>query len=126
MENPDQQFSVELSRGGGPCTRGEVNIRVVPPSGGRRTPTSLVCVVDSSGSMGTHADPPDGGERTGLSLLDVVKHALKAVIHTLGPEDSLALVSFSTQASVRLSFQRMDENGLKEAIAAVDRMRPDG
>merc|ERR1719313_2548554 len=120
--NPDQPFNVELSRGEGE----DVNIRIVPPNGASRTATSLVCVVDTSGSMGTPADNPDGGERTGLSLLDVVKHALKAVIHTLGPNDSFALVSFSTRANVVLSFTAMDESGVKEAIAAVDRMRPDG
>jgi hypothetical protein len=119
---PDLQFNVELSRGEGE----DVNIRIVPPAGAKRTPTSLVCVVDTSGSMGSPADNPDGGERTGLSLLDVVKHALKAVIHTLGQEDSFALVSFSTRASVELSFTTMDEAGLKEAIDAVNKLQPDG
>jgi hypothetical protein len=76
--------------------------------------------------MGTPADNPDGGEKTGLSLLDVVKHALKAVIHTLGPEDSFALVSFSTQASLALPFETMNESGLKKAIDAVNDMRPSG
>jgi hypothetical protein len=121
VTDPDQ-FSVELSRGEGE----DVSIRVVPPLGAKRAPTSLVCVVDTSGSMGTPADNPDGGEKTGLSLLDVVKHALKAVIHTLGPEDSFALVSFSTQASLALPFETMNESGLKKAIDAVNDMRPSG
>merc|ERR1719353_1669044 len=114
------QFTVELSRGEGQ----DVSIRVVPPLGAKRAPTNLVCVVDVSGSMGTDADPPDGGERTGLSLLDVVKHALKAVIHTLGPDDTFALVPFSTKASVSLPFTAMNANGLQKAIDAVNAMHP--
>merc|ERR1719353_1143162 len=114
------QFTVELSRGEGQ----DVSIRVVPPLGAKRAPTNLVCVVDVSGSMGTDADPPDGGERTGLSLLDVVKHALKAVIHTLGPDDSFALVPFSTTADVTLPFTAMTKDGLDSALAAVEKMQP--
>jgi hypothetical protein len=98
----------------------------VPQSGTSRVPTNLVCVVDISGSMGSPADNPDGGERTGLTLLDVVKHSLKAVIHTLGPDDSFALVPFSTTASVALSFTAMDARGVEKAVDAVNEMAPTG
>jgi hypothetical protein len=118
----DQEFKVELSRGEGQ----DVSIRIVPPLGTKRSPTNLICVVDISGSMGSPADTPDSGESTGLSLLDVVKHALKAVIHTLGPEDSFALVPFDHNAEVALPFVAMDSEGLKKAIYAVDEMRPRG
>jgi uncharacterized protein YegL len=116
----DSEFQVELT----PGKDNDLSIRVVPPPGSGRVPTHLVCVVDISGSMGSAADPPDTGERTGLSLLDVVKHALKAILHTLGPDDSFALVPFSSSASVTLPFVSMDAKGLKKAIAAVDEMRP--
>jgi hypothetical protein len=120
VTDPDAKFTVELSRGEGK----DVNIRVVPANGTSRTPTNIVCVVDISGSMGTPADTPDGGERTGLNLLDVVKHALKAVIHTLGPDDSFALVPFSTTADVTLPFTAMTKDGLDSALAAVEKMQP--
>ena len=53
-----------------------------------------------------------GGEKTGLNLLDVVKHALNTAIHTLGPNDTFALVPFSTTAHVALPFTAMDASGL--------------
>ena len=55
---------------------------------------------------------PLGGEKTGLNLLDVVKHALNTAIHTLGPNDTFALVPFSTTAHVALPFTAMDASGL--------------
>jgi len=130
VTNPDAKFTVELSKGENSTeelSKGgvPVNIRVVPPNGTQRVPTSLVCVVDISGSMGTPADPP-GGERTGLNLLDVVKHALKAVLHTLGPQDNFALIPFSSTAEVTLPFTAMDATGLQTAIEAVNKMRPTG
>jgi len=120
VTNPDEQFAVQLSRGEGQ----DVSIRVVPPAGTTRAPTNLVCVVDVSGSMSSAADPPDGGEKTGLNLLDVVKHALNTAIHTLGPNDTFALVPFSTTAHVALPFTAMDASGLAKAIAAVNSMQP--
>ena len=63
---------------------------------------------------------PLGGEKTGLTVLDIVKHAVNTVIHTLGPEDTFALVPFSTYANVALPFTVMDASGLAEAIAAVN------
>jgi hypothetical protein len=116
----DLDFRVELT----PGDDSDLNIRVVPPPGTGRRSTHLVCVVDVSGSMGTGADLPDSGERTGLSLLDVVKHALKAILHTLGPNDYFALVPFSTTAEVALPFVKMDAGGLRKALAAVEAMHP--
>jgi uncharacterized protein YegL len=57
-------------------------------------------------------------------LLDVVKHALNTAIHTLGPNDTFALVPFSTTAHVALPFTAMDASGLAKAIAAVNSMHP--
>lgn len=31
----------------------------------------------------------------GMSMLDIVKHAVKAVMFTLGPEDRISLVTFA-------------------------------
>jgi hypothetical protein len=33
----------------------------------------------------------------GLSLLDIVKHAVKTIIKTLGPNDRLAVVTYSSK-----------------------------
>ncbi len=66
--------------------------------GQARTPADICCVVDVSGSMNEEAvfkNATGDWESHGLSLLDVVKHAVRTVIHALGPEDKIAIVSFS-------------------------------
>ena len=41
----------------------------------------------------------------GLTYLDIVKHAVKAVMHMLGPHDAVALVKLADAASTVLARQ---------------------
>eukprot|EP00005_Dracoamoeba_jomungandri_P001453 CAMPEP_0174256730 /NCGR_PEP_ID=MMETSP0439-20130205/5932_1 /TAXON_ID=0 /ORGANISM="Stereomyxa ramosa, Strain Chinc5" /LENGTH=654 /DNA_ID=CAMNT_0015339467 /DNA_START=216 /DNA_END=2177 /DNA_ORIENTATION=+ len=110
-------------------TEATVHLSAEIPDRADRPPCDIVCVVDTSGSMGTEAkmrNDTGGTESHGLSLLDVVKHAMKTVIHTLKPEDRLALVEFNTQAKQVFKFIKMDDNGKKSANTALTRLTPDG
>jgi len=83
--------------------------------------TDVACVVDVSGSMGTLAVESDGvPNKDGLSILDIVKHALKTVMHSLGPQDRLALVGFSTTANTVFTLQPMTEENRKKALEALE------
>lgn len=107
--------------------RGKVHIQVTPPLTGPRKPTTLICMLDVSGSMGSDASPPqNGSESDGLSRLDLVKHSVNTIIHTLDSADRLAIISFHSHAEIVLPLQQMTEAGRQEALAAVTRLHPDG
>jgi hypothetical protein len=92
-----------------------------------RTPSNVCCIIDVSGSMSDEAKiQTDAGknEGFGLSILDLVKHAVRTVISSLGDDDSLSLVSFSTQAKIELEVTKMNEAGKKKAEAALEALRP--
>jgi hypothetical protein len=43
----------------------------------------------------------------GLSMLDVVKHAVKAVMYSLGPEDRISVVTFAGKAFLSIPLTEM-------------------
>jgi hypothetical protein len=69
------------------------------------TSCDIVLCIDVSFSMNDPATPPAAEpgqkpENTGMSILDLVKHAVLAIISTLGPRDRLSIVTFSTVCRV--------------------------
>ena len=58
----------------------------------------------------------------GLTLLDIVKHAVKTVIKTLGPNDRLSIVSFNEKAEVDFPLRAMDEHGQSQAIEKLEQL----
>jgi Mg-chelatase subunit ChlD len=110
-----------------------VMVSVVPPNTRdeiARTPTSVVCVIDVSGSMQLEAniksEAEDSKESYGFNTLDLVKHALRTIIKSMTKDDKLALVSFSTKAKVELDLTKMDDAGQKKAEKALNALEPDG
>jgi Mg-chelatase subunit ChlD len=103
-------------------------ISIVPPAGPvaapqDRIPVDVVCVVDISGSMATTAtvkDEKGNTETDGLTLLDVVKHATRTVAGLLGPNDRLAVVTFSDNAAVAMKFTPMNTQGKKQLDTTFD------
>eukprot|EP00980_Cylindrotheca_fusiformis_P029720 scaffold23781_cov196-Cylindrotheca_fusiformis.AAC.1 len=63
---------------------------------------------------------------SGLSLLDMVKHATKTVIASLGPNDKLAIVTYSDMAQIRLPLTKMTEANKGIATQAAEAFRPRG
>ncbi|MFF0748875.1 von Willebrand factor type A domain-containing protein [Streptomyces sp. NPDC004267] len=80
------------------------------PSEGERPPAALTFVVDVSGSMG---EP---------GRLDLVKESLRLLADRLRDDDSVALVTFSTEAETRLPMTRLGGNRdrLREAVDALE------
>lgn len=91
-----------------------------------RVPSDIVLVVDVSGSMASEAKTQTVSESMGLSLLDIVKHAIKTVVTTLGPDDRLSLVSFSTSAKVIFELMPMNRLGKQNAFDLIKKLEPDG
>lgn len=108
-----------------------VLLSLVPPmkmDGVSRTPSTVVCVIDVSGSMGEEAKiktEVDSKETYGFTTLDLVKHAMRTIIKSLTKDDKLSLVSFSNSATVVLDLTSMDAEGQKNAMKAVDSLYPD-
>lgn len=73
---------------------------------------TIYCLIDRSGSMGECIDTP-GYERDGFNRLDLVKHAIRTIIHSLTPEYSLGIVSFSQNA--RMDLEPVVMNGVGKA-----------
>jgi len=115
-------------RGGAGDQVVDVVVSLQPKEGLERTPTDICLVVDTSSSMGHEASVGGEGneEAHGLSLLDVVKHAIKTVIHTLGRNDRLSLVSFSSAAATVLELTAMNEAGKANALRQLATLQPNG
>lgn len=80
-----------------------------------KEPTKTIyCLIDRSGSMGMMIHTP-GYENDGFNRLDLVKHSVRTIIHSLTPDYSLGIVSFSESA--RLDMEPMCMNGIGKARA---------
>ena len=127
----DVDVQLHLTEALCPAVDGEIDvlISIAPPLGSDATPSDVVCVVDTSGSMGTEAtmkNSTGGEESDGLSLLDVVKHAVKTVAASLRPCDRLSLVAYSSTARVVFELLEMTDEGKQAASLAVDALSPGG
>lgn len=90
-----------------------------------RQPCVVIAIVDNSGSMGESAEPKDSGESYGYTRQDLVGHGLNTLAAILGPEDMLAVIKFSTQASIVMRPTRMDDIGKARVKDAVASIKPD-
>jgi len=107
----------------------DVVVSMVPPMEGSSPPLDVCCVVDVSGSMQIEAtilNEQGGKESHGLSLLDIVKHAIKTVLETLKACDRLAIVAYSTSATITFPLRHMDPGGKRAATVALEALEPDG
>jgi len=52
----------------------------------------------------------------GMSMLDIVKHAVKAVMFTLGPEDRLSVVTFAGKAFLTIPLLNMKDASRNLAV----------
>jgi len=90
------------------------------PSGGKQGSVFIIGL-DNSGSMAELVDPEN--KEVFYTRMDLAKHTINSVAALLGPEDSLALVSFSTQAKIVMDPTIMDDNGrvkLKAVLTTVN------
>ncbi|KAK4155631.1 ribosomal protein L13e-domain-containing protein [Chaetomidium leptoderma] len=91
-------------------------------------PCDLVLSIDVSGSMDSPApvpsNPGEKQEDSGLSVLDLVKHAARTIMETLGPEDRLGIVTFTSRTKVLQPLTPMTAENKVETIMKIECMRP--
>eukprot|EP01116_Phalansterium_solitarium_P020109 TRINITY_DN5833_c0_g2_i1.p1 TRINITY_DN5833_c0_g2~~TRINITY_DN5833_c0_g2_i1.p1 ORF type:complete len:590 (+),score=147.89 TRINITY_DN5833_c0_g2_i1:196-1965(+) len=104
-----------------------VQVTVTPAADGARQPCTLVCVVDISGSMGNLAALPEANavESNDFTRLDLVVHSIKTMVSVLGPQDQLALVTFSNDAAVVQQLVAMTDANKARVTQLLDRLAPD-
>ena len=101
------------------------HLRVSAPAEGERQPIVFIAIVDNSGSMGEVADKTEDGESFGYTRLDLVKHTIRTIAATLGAQDLLSVISYSTSARVVAVPIPMTEEGRKKINVALDSVQPD-
>ena len=79
--------------------------------------------LDNSGSMGELTDPEN--KEIFYTRMDLAKHTINSIGAMLGPDDSLAVVSFSTAAKIVLEPTRMDDAGKGKLKAVLQTVQPD-
>ena len=91
-------------------------------------PVNIICVIDTSGSMGTDAsiDNGDDSEKDGYSRLDHVKHCMSVIIKSLNDEDNLSIIKFSNNATCLFQLTKTDDDGKIKAIKCINELSPEG
>lgn len=96
-------------------------------SSASRAPQHVVCLVDTSGSMDeTSPRGPADAEESSFTRLDLAKHTLVVLVHSLGPADTLCLISFSSSSTVIFETSHLDDIARERALAAIAAMRASG
>lgn len=109
-----------------------MHVKIKPPvalTQGDRPPVDICFVLDNSGSMSSEAKMKnDAGvsEGDGLSLLDVVRHGVKTVLATMQPSDRVAVVKYSSTASVVHNLIPMSADGKTVSGSLVDQLTTEG
>jgi len=88
-----------------------------------RQPGVYIIGLDYSGSMNDLVDR-DATE-VFYTRMDLAKYTIKCVARMLRPEDSLALVTFSTNAQVALEPTFMNDAGVRQLETILDGVHPD-
>ena len=116
----DVPLSITAKKNGG-----FLHLQVAATAPAQRQPIVFIAIVDNSGSMGEEASGGDGGESFGFTRMDLVKHTLNTMAAILGPQDQLAIVTFSTNAKVVLSPTFVDDAGRGKVQKALEAIEPD-
>jgi Mg-chelatase subunit ChlD len=90
----------------------------------KRIPTSVICVIDVSGSMGTLCSEKTDSESDGLSRLDLTKHSLNTIIETLNEFDELVIIKFTNTAECMFE-GKMSSFGKSDAKRIVTKLQPE-
>ena len=86
-------------------------------------PLNLGVVIDASGSMEAY----DGGSHgRDMSRLEAAQQASEGIAGSLDPSDTLSLVSFADDAMVHLPATRLDDEGKRAAIRAIEQIETRG
>ena len=87
----------------------------------------IVLVVDRSGSMSAELSAKDENgnkQENGLTVMSIVKHAVKTVAMTLGPNDRLGVVIYDDVVQVLSDLKDMTPQNQDRLCKAIDTIKP--
>jgi len=88
---------------------------------------NIILVIDISGSMDSIASPTnDNGECDDLTRLNLACHSIKTIIASLNEEDELGIITFNSNAFVKMNLTNMDNNGKSLANMVVENLQANG
>ena len=104
-----------------------MNITVEPEKETTRKPILLIAMIDVSGSMQLEAsNDVKGGESLSFTRMALVKHSLKTIVSTLGPNDQIELIKFSGRASIELYPTFVNDTNKDKIFDAIKKLKPNG
>lgn len=86
----------------------------------------FVFAIDNSASMGESAGIQGDIETQCYSRLDLVKHAALCIVQSLGPNDTIGIVLYSSNASVLMQRSSMTVQNKNLAISLINNIRLEG
>lgn len=101
-------------------------ISINPSASGVRKPVNFVMAYDKSGSMGEAANANGEGIACLYSKNDLGVHSVEIVARSLGPEDTLEIITYDSVVSTLLQRTVMNDEGKTKAINAIKTVQPGG
>lgn len=96
----------------------------VVPTQDTRIPTTFICIIDVSGSMGALCSNKTGPESDGFSRLDLTKHSLNTVAEILTDNDELIIIKFSTTSECVFE-GKMNSSNKNRAKSVIKNLKPE-
>jgi hypothetical protein len=105
--------------------------QVIKPtvSKSERNPVNIVCVVDTSGSMGELckcAATDNSCENSYLTRLKLAQHAVRTVAESLTDSDKLSIIEFNSSATPLTGLLDMNKKNLDLSCQKIDGLTADG
>lgn len=121
---PESEKTIQIVRSGWDDNIYKITTQIKPDDWvDRRVRTTLIAVLDTSGSMGESCSV--GGEQDGFSRLNLVQHSMNTVIQMLHPDDELVIVQFNSQANYVFN-EKITQHNKPRAKSIIDSLTPGG
>jgi len=124
------QLQVGLVQDDAEAKKGLLHVQVSTVNAAKRVPMNIICLIDTSGSMGREVEiqGADGvKEDVCLNMLDLAKHAARTVAHGLNEFDTLTVIGWASRPDDRaLVATKMNDEGHKAADKYIDSLYHSG
>jgi|688.fasta_scaffold169456_2 uncharacterized protein YegL len=88
---------------------------------------NIIFVIDISGSMDSIASPTnDNGECDDLTRLNLACHSIKTIISSLHDDDSVGIITFNSNAFIKMDLTNMNSNGKNLAYMVIENLEANG
>lgn len=91
----------------------------------KRYATTLIAVLDTSGSMGESCSIGNGAEQDGFSRLNLLQHSMNTAIEMLNSGDELVLIKFNSSSEYIFN-EKITQNNKPMAKSVIDSLIPQG